>query len=73
MNNNIIRITSMSYFEPESGPHIAVIYSVYDEDGTIISQNNRWDKALFDTKLIETFRDARDVFKAKIAEVISNE
>ena len=71
--NNIIRITSMSYFEPESGPHLAVMYSVYDENGNLISQNNRWNKALFDNEMVSLFKSARDDIKAKIAQELNHE
>ena len=69
----IIRITSLAYFEPDSGPHIAAIYSIYDENGALISQNNRWNKALFDNELVNLFQNAREKIKATIAKEFNNE
>ena len=68
--DKVIRITSMAYFESDSGPHIAVIYSVYDKQGVLLSQNNRWNKALFDDELVTLFKDARDQIKSKIEQEI---
>lgn len=70
---NKVRITSLAYFEPESGPHLAAMYSVYDESGALISQNNRWNKALFDSEIIHTFQNAREDIKAMIAQELNNE
>lgn len=68
--DKVIRITSMAYFESDSGPHIAVIYSIYDENGALISQNNRWNKALFDNELVTLLKNARDQIKSKIEQEI---
>ena len=68
--DKVIRITSMAYFESDSGPNIAVIYSIYDENGALISQNNRWNKALFDDELVTLFKNARDQIKSKIEQEI---
>ena len=55
----MIRVTSLMYIETENGPHLTAIYSEIDDNGRIISTNNRYDGLLINEDYIQKAKDLK--------------
>ena len=63
---NQIIVTAETGFETETGTRLSCVYSIVDETGKVLSQNNRFDRLLLDDELIQCVNKLKDYAKSLI-------
>lgn len=64
MNKTII--TAVTGFDTETGTRLSCVYSIVDENGKVLSQNNRFDRLIMDEELISCVNRLKDYAKSLI-------